>query len=187
MSRPSETVYYSRRTLVWWCFGLSALWACILGLFYVGTTEKRMEESARFRTQARGREEELMKLRAANRSLNERTAKLLAQTESLLAEVKRLAPPEIAVEERLFPLGKAEEIVPGQLFLTVGRLDNGRARLRLAAVAGGGADLGSRALLPGEPWAFAFAGENYTLLVHELSSRPPGARISIRKNPAAQR
>src|SRR3989338_8137369 len=136
MSRPPETVYFTRRTVVWWCFGLSALWACILGLFYVGTTEKRMEESARFRAQARGRAGGLMKLRAADRSLNARTAKLIAKTESLLAEVKSRAPPEIAVEERLFPLGKAEEIVPGQLFLTVGRLDNGRARPRLAAGAG---------------------------------------------------
>lgn len=186
MSPPSETIYYSRRTLVLWCAGLSALWACLFGLLYVNAAQERMREKASLAAQAQSRGEELIKLRAENRSLQERSAKFLAQAEELLAQVKTLAPPELAVEERLFPLGKAEEIVPGRLFLTVGRLEGERARLRLAAVAGGGADLGSRSLPPGEPWAFTFAGEGYTLLVHELSSRPPGARISIRKNPPGQ-
>ncbi|OGL63766.1 MAG: hypothetical protein A3I72_13275 [Candidatus Tectomicrobia bacterium RIFCSPLOWO2_02_FULL_70_19] len=186
MSPPSETVYYSRRTLVVWCLGLSALWASLFGLIYVSAEQGRVRERASLAAQAQSRGEELIKLRAENRSLQERSAKFLAQAEELLAQVKALAPPELAVEERLFPLGTAVEIVPGRLFLTVGRLESGRARLRLAAVAGGGADLGSRALPPGEPWAFAFAGENYTLLVHELSARPPGAKISIRKNPSGQ-
>lgn len=180
MSPPTETVYYSRRTLVWWCFGLSAFWATLFGLFYVRVQEGRMEEAARLRLRANARQEEMIQLRAENRSLQERSARLLAQAEALLAKLKRLTPPEAVVEERLFPLGKAEEVVPGRLFLTVARLEGGRARLRLAAV-GGAAESGTRSLPPGEPWGFTFAGESYTLLVHELSARPPGARISIRK------
>ncbi|MEK6712410.1 MAG: hypothetical protein AABZ64_17720 [Nitrospinota bacterium] len=186
MSPAAETVYYSRRTLVLWCAGLSAFWACLSGVLYVNLREGRLEESARLGVQARAREGELLRLRAENQTLQERSARLLAQAEELLGKLTQLAPPEIAVEERLFPLGKAEEVLAGRLFLTVGRLEGERARLRLAAVAGGGADLGGRLLPPGEPWTFTFAEESYTLLVHELSARPPGAKISIRKNPSGQ-
>lgn len=186
MSPPTETVYYSRRRLVGWCAGLSALWASLFGLLYVNLQEGRLEEAARLRAQASGREAELTKLRAERQALEERAGRLLARAEGLLAQLRQAAPPEPVVEERLFPLGKAEEVVPGRLFLTVGRLENGRARLRLAAVGGSGPEPGSRLLPPGEAWSFTFLGESYTLLVHELSGQPPGARISIRKNPPAQ-
>ncbi|MBI3129136.1 MAG: hypothetical protein HYZ11_16135 [Candidatus Tectomicrobia bacterium] len=186
MSPPSETVYYSRRKLVWWCFGLSALWACLFGLFYVNVQEGRMAEKASLAGESRAREQEIARLRAENRTLEDRAAKLQGRTAELSEKLGKLAPAEPVMEEQLFPLGTAVEIVPGRLFLTAARIEGERVRLRLAAIAAGGADLGTRSLPPGEPWTFTFAEGSYTLLVHELSSQPPGAKISVRKNPAAK-
>jgi hypothetical protein len=181
MSPPSETVYYSRRKLVGWCIGLSVFWGSLFGLYYVNVQEGKMEVAARRRARERMRGQEVVRLRAEKRALEDRTGKLQARADELSERLKKLVPPEPVMEERLFPLGKAIEIVPGRLFLTLARQEGDRVRLRLAAVGGGGAEQGSRSLPPGEPWTFSFLGESYTLLVHELSDRPPGALISIRK------
>lgn len=186
MRPPSETVYYSRRKLVVWCLGLTALWACLFGLFYVNNEQGRIAEKASLAGQSRAREQELARLQAEKRAAEERAAKLQARAEELSEKLKKLVPPEPVAEEQLYPLGMAVEIVPGRLFLTAARIEGERVRLRLASISGTGADLGSRSLPAGEPWMFSFAGESYTLLVHELSSRPPGAKISIRKNPSAK-
>jgi len=178
--RPA-TVFYSRRTLIVWVLAASAFWVALLGFFFLRHEEERARELSLLRGQARELGQDALKARAEQRLLEERAGKLQAEVERLAAKVKAAPPPEPVLEEQLFPLGRAVEVVPGRLFVTAGRLEGERLRLRMSSLEDGQETNRTRALAPGESWRFDYAGETYALLLHALSPKPPGARISVRK------
>ncbi|MDA1000779.1 MAG: hypothetical protein O2807_09750 [bacterium] len=177
----APTVFYSRRTLIYWAAGAFLLAATIGGYALV-----RLKEQSEARLQIARQNLQILKKYAEE--LAREQARLGGQIAALqkkirAAEKKRAAaqaPPALIVKERLFPLAKAVEISPGRLFATVARVESGRVLIRLAEISGTKEINRSKRIAPGEAWKFSHGGKSYILLVHSAAARPAGARISIR-------
>ncbi len=180
--RRSTTVYYARSTLLAWLAGASLLWIVLLGFAYLRLKERDAGEMEKIRARVRRLAAEGRKLRQSSLREKSRAAKLRARVRDLAEKLKQAAPPPAPlVRDQLFPLGEAVEIVPGRLYVTAARFEGGRLRVRMAELTGGLQANRNRSLAPGEIWRFELGGKAYILLLHALSDRPPGARISIRE------
>lgn len=183
---PAPTVFYSRRTLIYWVAAALLLAATIGGYAFVRLKEKSDARFMRARQALQALKKYAERLSREQIRLGQRIAAL--QKKIREGEKKRRAvkvssaiiAPAIIVKERLFPLGKAVEISAGRLFVTVARVARGRIRLRLAEISGGKQINRSKRIAPGEAWKFSHGGKEYILLVHAAVARPPGAQISIR-------
>ncbi len=183
MSRERPVKYYYSRTTLWgWLATVSLLWIFILGASFVWLQERRVLERTAFQEKLEKLAREAEMLRQASREETRRAADLRARLKDLKGKLEKMAPPPVPVMEETFcPLGQALEVAPGQLFVTAGRLEGERVRVRITEIHEEGKANRSRSLAPGESWRFEYRGEIYVLLVHALPRRPPGARISIRK------
>lgn len=178
---PAPTVFYSRRTLIYWVAAALLLAATIGGYAFVRLKEKSDARFMRARQALQALKKYAERLSREQIRLGQRIAAL--QKKIRVAEKKKktaIIAPAIIVKERLFPLGKAVEISAGRLFVTVARVARGRIQLRLAEISGGKQINRSKRIAPGEAWKFSHGGKEYILLVHAAVARPPGAQISIR-------
>ena len=177
----SATVFYARKTLIFWIFAVSALASAVFG--YLLTTERNTQkkEIARLENKVQNLSEEGVKLRVANQMLQIETTKLKRQIRDLGGKIPQKPPPALNMSEKFFPVGRAIAVIPGRFFVTLSRFDGERARIRIAAIEEGEPNNRQRTLVPGQTWTVSVGKNSYALLLHSLKSRPPGALLSIRK------
>ncbi len=178
--KNAATVYYSRRTLITWSLSAAAAVALAAGMVFFTTGARHAADIKLLRGQVRLLSARSVKLRASNSKIEKQAAALKLRLGKTPPE-KSTPVPALMIEERGFPLGEAVEILPGRVFITLSRLDGGRARIRIAEIGGGETSNRSRALQPGQTWRFTTGGNAYALLFHSLKGTPPEARLSIRQ------